>query len=327
MGRIGLAVVLALSVFRVTLVAEAQSAAKVPRSGVLWPTTYVAHFNEAFKQGLRQHGYIEDRDFTLVHRYSEGRVERVPEIVAELVRTRVDVIVTAVDSTIAEAKRQTQSIPIVMVGASDPVRTGFVASLARPGGNVTGLSRMSPDLSGKRLEVLREAVPHLARVVAVMWDPDIRGALLDFKELEGPARSLRLQLQSLEVSRADDFDRALSAITAARAEALIVISPNPVAFANRDRLASFAQQNRLPSMYAIRDFVEAGGLLSYGPNGSDLFRRAAAYVDKILKGTRPADLPVEQPTKFELIINLKTAKALGLTVPHSLLLRADQVIE
>jgi putative ABC transport system substrate-binding protein len=214
-----------------------------------------------------------------------------------------------------------------MVGASDPVGTGFVVSLARPGGNITSISRMSPELSGKRLELLREAVPQLSRVVAVMWNPDVRGALLDFKELEAPARSLRLQLLSVEVSHADDFARAFSAITEARAEAMIVVTPNPVTFANRGQLVSFAQKNRLPSMYGGPEYVEAGGLMAYGPSTPDQFRRAAVYVDKILRGVKPGDLAVEQPNKFKLVINLKTAKALGLTIPPSLLARADQVIE
>jgi putative ABC transport system substrate-binding protein len=328
MRVIGLAVVLALGLALAPLAVEAQTS-KVLRIGVIWPTTPAAtsHFNEAFTQGLREHGYVEGQNVTVERRYGESRVERTAEVAAELVRMKMDVIVAASDQTVAAVKRQTQSIPVVMVGASDAVGTGFVASLARPGGNVTGLSRMSTELSGKRLELLREAVPRLARVVAVMWDPNLRGALLDFKELEGPARSLRLQLQSLEVSTADDLDRALSAITAAQAEALIVITPHPVAFQNRGRLASFAQKNRLPSLYANRDYVDAGGLMSYGPNTADLFRRAATYVDKILKGAKPADLPVEQPTNFELVINLKTAKALGLTIPQTLLLRADQVIQ
>jgi len=185
---------------------------------------------------------------------------------------------------------------------------------------------MSPELSAKRLDLLREAVPQLSRV-AVMWDPDVRGALLDFKELEAPARSLRLQLQAVEVSHVDDLARAFAVITDARAEAMIVIQPNPVAFANRGQLVSFAQKTRLPSIYANKEFVDAGGLMSYGPSIADLNRRAATYVDKILKGAKPADLPVEQPTKFELVINLKTAKALGLTIPESLLQQADQVIE
>ena len=304
---------------------EAQQA-RVPRVAVLWPITPPANFDEAFKQGLREHGYVEGRNVILERRYGEGQPERMSEIAAELVRMKVDVIVAVTDAPILAVKQRTRSIPIVMVSASDPVGTGFVASLTRPGGNITGLSRMSPELSAKRVALLREAVPRISRV-AVMWNPEVRGALLDFKELEGPARSLRLQIQSIEVSRADDVAAAFAAIIEARAEALIVITPNPVAFANRGQLASLALKNRLPSMYGGRDYVDAGGLMAYGPNTPDLNRRAAAYVDRILKGAKPADLPVEQPTKFELIINLKTAKALGLTIPPSLLARADQVIE
>ena len=201
-----------------------------------------------------------------------------------------------------------------------------MASLARPGGNVTGLSNISPELSGKRLELLREAVPGLSRV-AFLWNPDVRGNVLDYKETEGAARSLRLQLQSVEVFRAEDLDRAFSAVTIERAQALVLPAVNPVAFANRGQIASFAQRNRLPSMYPTKEYVDAGGLMSYGPSLPDMYRRAAIYVDKILKGAKPADLPVEQPTKFELVINLKTAKALGLTIPQSLIRRADQVIQ
>jgi putative ABC transport system substrate-binding protein len=317
------------SIVSAPVVAEAQQTAKVPRIGVLWASTPSAtsRFNEAFKQGLREHGYEEGRNVILEHRYGEGRGERMAEIAAELVRMKVDVIVAGQDPAIAAAKRQTRSIPIVMVGASDPVGTRFIASLARPGGNTTGASMMSPELSAKRLELLREAVPQLSRV-AVMWNPDVRGALLDFKELEGPARSLRLQLQSVEVSHADDFARAFSAITEARAEAIIVIGPNPVASANRGQLVGFAQKNRLPCIYGNAEFVDvAGGLMAYGEVPGERWRRAAIYVDKILKGAKPGDLPVEQPTKFELVINLKTAKALGLTIPQSLLQRADQVIQ
>jgi putative ABC transport system substrate-binding protein len=239
---------------------------------------------------------------------------------------KVDVIVAATDPGIAAVKRETQTIPIVMAASSDPVGTGFVASLARPGGNVTGLSNISPELSGKRLELLREVVPGLSRV-AFLWNPDVRGALFDYKETEVAARSLRLQLQSVEVSRAEDFGRAFSAITKERAQALITPAGNPVGFANRGQIASFAQKNQLPSMYAQREYVDAGGLMSYGSNSAERWRRAATYVDKILKGAKPADLPVEQPTKFELVINLKTAKALGITIPNSVLVRADKVIE
>jgi putative tryptophan/tyrosine transport system substrate-binding protein len=326
MLRIVIAVVL---LFTTPLAAEAQQATKVPRIGVVFAgtPTATALFNEAFKQGLREHGYVEGHNLILERRYGEGRLERTHEIAAELVRMKVDVIVTASDPAIVAAKRQTRSIPIVMVGASDPVGTGFVASLARPGGNITGTSRMSPELSPKRLELLREAIPQVSRV-AVVWNPDVRGALLDFKELEGPARSLRIQLQSVEVSRADDFPGAFAAITEARAQAMILIAPNPVATANRDQLVGFAQKHRLPCIYGGAEFVDvAGGLMAYGEPASERWRRAAMYVDKILKGASPSDLPVEQPTKFDLVINLKAAKAIGLTIPPSLLRRADRVIQ
>jgi putative ABC transport system substrate-binding protein len=307
---------------------DAQQAPKIAKIGYLLPSTpaAAAHLFEAFRQGLRELGYVEGKTVVLELRYGEGRAERISELARELVGLKVDVIVTATDVAIAAVKRETQTIPTVMVNSSDPVGTGFVASLARPGGNVTGLSNISPELSGKRLELLREAVPGLSRV-AFLWNPDVRGNVLDYKETEGAARSLRLQLQSVEVSRAEDLDRAFSAVTNQRAQALVLPAGNPVGFVNRGQIASFAQRNRLPSMSAQKEYVDAGGLMSYGPSGSDMSRRAAIYVDKILKGAKPADLPVEQPTKFELVINLKTAKALGLTIPQSLLLRADQVIQ
>ena len=307
---------------------HAQQAPKIAKIGFLSASTpaATAHLLEAFRQGLRELGYVEGKTFVLELRYGEGRFERLPELARELVGLKVDVIVTATDPAIAAVKRETQTIPIVMAFSSDPVGTGFVASLARPGGNVTGLSTISPELSGKRLELLREALPGLSRV-AFLWNPDVRGNLLDYKETEGAARSLRLELQSVEVSRAEDLDRAFSAVTNQRAQALVLPAVNPVAFANRGQIASFAQRNRLLSMYAQKEYVDAGGLMSYGPSDPDMRRRAAIYVDKILKGAKPADLPVERPTKFELVINLKTAKALGLTMPQSLIRRADQVIE
>jgi len=206
------------------------------------------------------------------------------------------------------------------------VGTGFVRSLARPGTNVTGLSNISPELSAKRLELLREAVPGLSRV-AVLWNPDIRGAVFDYKETVGAARLMGLELQSVEVSRAEDLDRAFSAITRQRAQALVLPGANPVGFMNRGKIVTFAQRSRLPAVYPTREYVDAGGLMSYGPSLPDLFRHAAIYVDKILKGAKPADLPVEQPTKVELVINLKTAKALGLTIPPSVLARADDTIQ
>jgi putative ABC transport system substrate-binding protein len=310
------------------LTSEAQQTAPtIAKIGLLSVTTPVvlASSIEAFRQALRGLGHVEGT-FVLEVRYGDGRFERLPELARELVGLKMDVILATSDVVIAAIKRETQTIPIVMVFSTDPMGTGFVASLARPGGNVTGLSNISSELSRKRLELLREAVPGLSRVAA-LWNPDVRGALLDYKETEGAARLLRLELQSVEVSRAEDLDRAFSAVTQQRAQALVLPGANPVGFINRGKISTFAQRNRLPSMYPTREYVEAGGLMSYGPSLPDLFRRAATYVDKILKGAKPADLPVEQPTKFELVINLKTAKALGLTIPPSLLQRADQVIE
>jgi len=307
---------------------DAQQAPKIARIGYLDPVTPAAsaHNVEALRQGLRELGYVEGKTFVLESRYGEARAERLPELARQLVGLKVDVIVTVTDVATAAVKRETQTVPIVMVNSSDPVGTGFVASLARPGGNVTGLSNISAELSGKRLELLREVAPGIARV-AFLWNPDVRGNVLDYKEMEGAARSQRLELQSVEVVRAEDLDRAFSAVTNRRAQALVLPAGNPVGFENRGQIASFAQRNRLPSMYAIKEYVDAGGLMSYGPSNPDMRRRAAIYVDKILKGAKPADLPVEQPTKFELVINLKTAKALGLTIPQSLLRRADQVIQ
>ena len=307
--------------------AEAQQA-KVPRIGVLLPSNPAAtgHLLEAFRRGLREHGYVEGKNFIIEARYGEARAERLPVLAGELVSLKVDVIVTNTDGAIAAVKRETQTIPIVMGNSTDPVGTGFVASLARPGGNVTGVSSISPELSGKRLESLRQVIPGLSRV-AFLWNPDIRGAVLDYNETEGAARSLGLQVQSVEVVRAEDLDRAFSAITKERAQALTMPAANPVGFANRGQIASFAQKNRLPSMYAQSEYVDAGGLMSYGPSTPDMVRRAATYVDKILKGTKPADLPVERPTKFELVINLKTAKQIGVTIPPNVLARADRVIK
>jgi len=292
--------------------AEAQQPKKIAKIGLLAASTptAAAHLVEAFRQGLDELGYVEGKTFVLEIRYGEGRAERFPELARELVGLKLDVIVTPTDVAIAAVKRETQTIPIVMANSSDPVGTGFVASLARPGGNVTGLSNMSPDLSGKRLELLKEVVLGLSRV-AFLWNPDVRGNLFDYKETEGAASSLGVQLQSVEVVRAEDLDRAFSAVTKGRAQALIMSGPSPVGFTNRGQIASFAERNRLPSMYGLREFVDAGGLMSYGPSTADLWRRAAVYVDKILKGTKPADLPVEQPRKFALVINLKTAKQIG----------------
>ena len=308
--------------------ADAQQAPKTAKIGILSATTpaALAPSVEAFKQGLRELGWVEGKSFVLEVRYGEGKVERLSELARELVALKMHVIVTPADLSIAAIKRETQTIPIVMALSSDPVGAGFVASLARPGGNITGLSNISPELSGKRVELLREAVPGLSRL-ALLWNPEVRGAVLDYKEAASAARSLRVEVQSVEVSRAEDLDRAFSTITSWRAQALMLPGINPVGFANRAQIVSFAQRNRLPSMFPTKEYVDSGGLMSYGPSLVDLFRRTAGYVDKILKGAKPADLPVQQPTKFELVINLKTAKALGLTLPQSLLRRADEVIQ
>jgi ABC-type uncharacterized transport system substrate-binding protein len=314
--------------FALCVPAEAQQPKKIAKVGFFLGSTpaAAAHNVEAFRQGMRELGYLEGKTFVLELRYGEARAERIAEFARELVGLKVDVIVASTDVVIAAVKRETQTIPIVMAISSDPVGTGFVASLARPGGNVTGNSTISPELSGKRLELLREVVPGLSRL-AFLWNPDLRGALLDYNQTEAAARSLGLQLQSAEVVRAEDFDRAFTLVTKERAQALIVPPLNPVAFANRSQITSFAQKNRLPSMYAQKEYVDSGGLMSYGPSTPDMFRRAATYVDKVLKGRKPADLPVEQPMKFEFVINLKAAKQIGLTIPPNVLARADRVIK
>ena len=318
---------LLLAVATVGPPADAQQASKTAKIGILSATTpaALAPSVEAFKQGLRELGWVEGKSFVLEVRYGEGKVERLSELARELVALKMDVIVTPADLSIAAIKRETQTIPIVMALSSDPVGAGFVASLARPGGNITGLSNISPELSGKRVELLREAVPGLSRL-ALLWNPEVRGAVLDYKEAASAARSLRVEVKSVEASRAEDLDRAFSTITSWRAQALMLPGINPVGFANRAQIVSFAQRNRLPSMFPTKEYVDSGGLMSYGPSLVDLLRRAAGYVDKILKGAKPADLPVQQPTKFELVINLKTAKTLGLTLPQSFLRRADEVI-
>jgi putative ABC transport system substrate-binding protein len=308
---LALIVALTFSALVAPFPANAQPATKLPRIGVLHPgTPAAASYNvEAFSQGLRERGYVEGQNIIVERRFGEARPERIAEVAADLVRLKVDVIVTSTDGAIAALRQQTRTIPIVMANSTDPVGTGFVASLARPGGNVTGLTNISPELSAKRLELLREAVPGLSRL-AIMWNPDIRGAVLDYKETESAARSLRLQLQSVEVSRAEDIDRASSALTTERAEALLVVG-SAFTYANRDRIASVAQKNRLPSVFGLREFTDAGGLMAYGPNLAEQWRRAATYVDKILKGAKPGDLPIEQPTKFELVINVKTPRRWG----------------
>jgi ABC-type uncharacterized transport system substrate-binding protein len=321
---------LASSLLAAPLAAGAQQAAKVARIGFLSPNLAASpHRPEAFRQGLRDLGYVEGRNLVIEYRDAEGKVERLPALAAELVALKVDVIVTG-GSTIAAlaAKQATRTLPIVFAAAGDPVTSGLVTSLARPGGNVTGLSSLFPELVGKRLELLTQAVPGVSRV-AVLRLPGALGERTAKDMLTGTevaARALGVGLQVVEARGSDDFDRAFSDMTRARAGALTVLPSNMFLREHR-RLVDLAAKNRLPAVYPSREFVDAGGLMSYGANFADLFRRAATYVDKILKGAKPADLPVEQPTKFELVINLKTAKALGLTIPPSLLQRADEVIQ
>jgi len=308
-------------------VAEAQQAAKVPRIGYL-ALNPTPHFQEAFRQGLRDLGYVEGRNLVIEDRDAEGKRERLPALAAELVALKVDVIVASGTPAALATKQATRSLPIVFTAVGDPVTSRLVTSLARPGGNVTGLSVLAPELVGKCLEQLKQAIPAVSRV-AVLWHPGAMGERTDkdmLKRAEVAAQALGVRLQVLEARGPADFDRAFSEMTRARADALTVLTSSML-FGERRRLVDLSAKNRLPAVYPWREGVDAGGLMAYGPDLADLLRRAATYVDKILKGAKPGDLPVEQPTKFDLVINLKTAKALGLTIPPSLLQRADQVIE
>jgi putative ABC transport system substrate-binding protein len=273
---------------------------------------------------LRDLSYVEGQNLVMVYRWADGDLARLPALAAELVRLRVDVLVAATNPAVLAAKQATSTIPIVFAGSSDPVGTGLVASLAYPGANVTGLSLVTPELSGKRLQFLRETFPRLARV-ALLWDAGNVGMADRVKETEAAARQLGVTLHVEWVRDLAGLDRAFDTLAQARPDAFLT-TVEPFTGDHRQRIVAFAAQQRLPAMYEERDFVDAGGLMAYGPNLAANYRRAAAYVDKVLKGTKPADLPVEQPTKFELVINLKTAKALGLTIPQSVLIRADEVI-
>jgi len=307
----------------------AQQAARMPRIGYVSgsgdPKT-PGPLVEAFRQGLRELGYIEGKNILVEYRYAEGNVDRLPSLVVELVQLKVDVLVSSQSPGIRAAKQATKTIPIVMVITSDPVAAGLIDSLARPGGNITGLTRLTRELSGKRLELFKEAVPGISRV-GVLWVAGSPASTSAFKEYEAAARGLKIPLQSLEVSGPNpDLEGAFREADKRRVSALITLGATLL---NRypKRIADLAVKNRLPSMYEASQYVEAGGLISYAANEAESFRRAAVYVDKILKGAKPADLPVEQPTKFELLINLKTAKALGLTIPQTVLYRADKVIK
>lgn len=314
----------ALLLLLVPLTADAQRPeGKLPRVGVLMSTPMTAAFQDGFRQGLRDHGYVEGQNILIEWRAAEGRTDRAEALALELVRLKVDVIVAMLTPAVQAAKNATSTIPIVMSPAGDPVKTGFVASLARPGGNITGLSLISVELSGKLIELLRELLPGLTRVALLInsEDPFARPFVDENRTV---TKSAGIQLQVLDVRRPEEFDGAFSAMTKERASAVIV---QGVLTAPAWRAAELALRHRVPSLSPQRQFAESGGLMSFGANFADVHRRAASYVDRILKGAKPGDLPVEQPTRLELVINLKTAKALGLKIPPSLLLRADQVIE
>ena len=318
----------ALGVLLSPLATEAQQPAKMPRIGYLgfgMSTPENAAVYEPFRQGLRDLGYVEGQNVAIEWRFAEGRPERLPDLARELVRLKVDVIVVPVTSAALAARNATRTIPIVMVAVPDPIGAGLVQSLARPGGNVTGLSFLNPELSAKQLQLLKEVVPKVSRV-AVLQDPASVGHRIILKEAEATARALGVELQILGARVPDDFDAAFAAMTRERAGALLVLA-HPTFLLYRRRLADLAEKGRLPAMYGNTEHAEAGGLMAYAPSLADNFRRSAVYVDKILKGAKPSDLPVEQPTRFQLVVNLKAAQALGLTIPQSVLIRSDRVVQ
>jgi putative ABC transport system substrate-binding protein len=309
------------------LFADAQQPTKVPRIGYLTASSLSAQSDriEALRQGLRELGYVEGKNIVIEWRSGEGKIDRLPALAAELVRLKVNVIVTAGSNLTRAAKEATTTIPIIMAQDPDPVGNGFVANLARPGGNITGLSNLGPELSGKRLELLKEVVPKLTRV-AVFGTSTFPGNTSILKETELAAAALKIQLQYLDVLEPKDIETAFQRASKGRAEAVLLLAGR-VFTSQRTQLAELAVKSRLPAIYYAAEFVEDGGLMTYGANRADLARRAATYVDKILKGAKPADLPVEQPKKFEFIINLKAAKQIGLTIPPNVLVRADKVIK
>ena len=317
---------LLLTVILLTI-AEAQQPKKVPRIGYLSALSQPAdsYRSEAFRQGLRELGYVEKKNITIEYRYADGKLDLLPELAAELVRLKVDIIVTQSALDAYAARQSTIRIPIVMTASGDAVGTGLVASLARPGGNITGLTALSRELSGKRLELLKETVRGLSRV-AVLWNAANPDKARDVEEAQLQARTLGLELQSLEIRDPNDFDGAFQTATRKRAGALLTLADS-LTIIHQSRIVDLAAKSRLPAMHEQREFVEAGGLMAYGPSLLGLFRRIATYVDKILKGAKPADLPVEQPMQFELVINLKTAKNIGLIIPPELLVRANKVIK
>ena len=321
MRVIGL-VILATSLALAPVAAVGQPSTTIPRIGLLAPD---ATAWESLRIGLRGLGYVEGQSIALVERNSEGRNERLTDLASELVRLNANIIVTWGTPATLAAKQATTTIPIVIAGVGDPVRSGLVSSLAHPGGNVTGLTVLGPGLAAKRLELLKEAVPNMSRV-AFLWNPANPDQKFSLNEVQAGARALGVTLHSVEARSREELEQAFAAMRQSRPSALLMTA-DAVHQRHIGRIVAFASETRLPAMYQLKDAVERGGLMSYGASLPDLGRRAAIYIDKILKGAKPADLPVEQPTKFELVINLKTAKALGLTIPQTLLLRADQMIE
>ena len=327
MDRRAFITVLGGSILVRPLVAGAQQTGKVYRIGVL--ETMSATLNtvnlDAFRQGLRELGYVEGRDFVIEYSSADGRPERFPGLATELVRLKVDLIMTQGTPAVLAAEKATGSIPIVMATSADPTGRGIVSSLARPGGNVTGLSTIAVELDGKRLELLKEAIPPIVRI-GLLTNFSSPASASRWRQMEGAARALGLEPQLLDVRAPEDLARAFDTAIKQRADAIVVLN-NTLTQTNSRRIVDLSAKHRLPSIFVSREFVDAGGLMAYGPNFTDLYRRAATYVDKILKGAKPADLPIEQPTQFELVVNLKTAKALGLTIPPAVLARADEIIE
>jgi len=320
--------VIAGALLAAPLDAEAQHAGKVARIGVLWggETAFAMPYLEAARRALVGLGYVEGKDFVVEVRFGERKPGAVDTLAADLVQHKVDVIVAAGDPAIRAARRATGTIPIVMIAAGNPVRDGLAASLARPGGNVTGMTFLSSELAGKRLELLKQAVPTVSRV-AVLWNPDNPGGLPDFQATQTAAQTLRMTVQSVEAMKPADFEPAFKVVTDKQLQAVVVLTDPVTSNMAGKSIADLAIKNRLPTMCDLSEFTRSGALMSYGPSLLSMAQHSAAFIDKILKGAKPGDLPIEQPTQFELVINLKTAKALGLTIPPSLLGRADAVVQ
>ena len=307
------------------LAARAQQSSRAYRIGWLQPAPIPDGWLKAFRQGLQEFNYVEGKNLIIEYRWGDGNFDRLPEMAAELVRLNVDVLVSGNTAALLALQKATRTIPIVMLSTGDPLGVGLAASLARPGGNITGLSLMVPEASGKRLELLREVVPNLARIMALS-NPENAMEVLELQEAQAAAQTFGLKLDSVDMRQPDELDRALSVIVGTRPDALVLLTDSMI-LSQRTQIATFALTHRLPSISAFREFTNAGGLMSYGASFPDLHRRAAGYIKRILEGAKPAELPIEQPTKFELVINLKTIKALGLTVPLIMQMTADEVIE